>query len=164
MICSPPMAPSWPSSRAASSRTATPTSSHSIRSSTRTAFCSIRGSGYPGQEGIEGAWRLKPCAVLSASTQIPAERTKAAVALRSDRLLRARGLRSDPSGDGRRRCRARPDWHRITRRTLDDGRYYHMRYFDTLLQGSRDDSIVSADSEAGVSYEAARYRVEVSRP
>ena len=47
---------------------------------------------------------------------------------------------------------------------LDDGRYYHMRYFDTLLQGSRDDTIVSADSEAGVSYEACRYRVEISRP
>lgn len=118
----------------------------------------------PGLEGVEGAWRLKPCAVLSASTRVPSgNRRKQQLHFvrigfyqpEGYELIRAameavEGV-LDPEGAG------------SAGGPLDDGRWYHVRYVDTPIQGSRDDQIVSADTEAAVSYEASRFQVQMSR-
>ena len=116
-----------------------------------------------GQE-IDGQWMLMPCIVLSESTQAPdAPRQR-----RKGQFIRmglyqrqgydlirqmiplAKAVIDPNNGDGTR-------WG-----PMDGDRYYFVRYVDTPIQGNRDETLVSAGSKAGVSYEACRFFVRAN--
>lgn len=117
-------------------------------------------------EDASGQSRLKPCAVLSESTVVPAG--PGTPASGGERLTVRIGF-YQPSGYGTIRraqehCRflLDPEERGEQFGPLDDGRYYIVRFLDMPIRGSKDDQIISADSEGGVSYEASRYAVDIA--
>lgn len=117
-------------------------------------------------EEVSGQSRLLPCAVITESSVVPSG--PGTPASGGQRITLRVGF-YQPSGYERirhaqehMRVLLDPSERGEQFGPLADGRYYIVRYLDTPVRNAIDDSIISADAEGGVAYEAQRYSVDIA--